>query len=93
MYSIYVLLKKIKLFKELFWKIMITDCWMLQNQAKATNQDKRNSRNEINLVAKTLSKNKILEMYASVIKREQAKLERIKRKPFPIPKINDFLQS
>jgi hypothetical protein len=36
-------------------------------------------RKEINLLAKTSSKKKILEMYASVIKREQAKLDGSKK--------------
>jgi hypothetical protein len=35
----------------------------------------QNLRKEINLLAKTSSKKKILEMYASVIKREKAKLD------------------
>ena len=63
------------------------DCWTLKNRAKSANQvqmdkktDKksfsnRNLRNEINLLAKNSSKKKILEMYASVIQREQAKLK------------------
>ena len=60
------------------------DCYTLKNRAKASNHapraDKRsfsnqNLRKEINLLSKTSSKKKILEMYASVIKREQAKLD------------------
>jgi hypothetical protein len=58
-------------------------CWTLKNRAKPqlsiqkekksfTNQ---NLRNEINLLSKQSSKKKILEMYSSVIRREQAKLE------------------
>ena len=58
------------------------DCWTIQNRSKTTNhvqKDKRNFsnknlRNEINLLSKSSSKKKILDMYASVIKREQAKL-------------------
>ena len=59
------------------------DSYTLKNRAKASNHapraDKRsfsnqNLRKEINLLSKTSSKKKILEMYASVIKREQAKL-------------------
>ncbi len=42
------------------------------NKRSFSNQ---NLRKEINLLAKTSSKKKILEMYASVIKRDQAKLE------------------
>ena len=64
------------------------DCWPLQNRAKTTNhvqKDKRNFsnknlRNEINLLSKTSSKKKTLDMYASVIKQEQAKLDG-KKKP------------
>ena len=60
------------------------DCYTLKNRAKASNHapraDKRsfsnqNLRKEINLLSKTSSKKKVLEMYASVIKREQAKLD------------------
>jgi hypothetical protein len=63
------------------------DCWTLKNRAKSANQvqmDKKtdeksfsnkNLLNVINLFAKNLSKKKILEMYASVIQREQAKLK------------------
>ena len=60
------------------------DCYTIKNRAKATNHapraDKRsfsnqNLRKEINLLAKTSSKKKILEMYLFVIKREQAKLD------------------
>jgi hypothetical protein len=63
------------------------DCWTLKNRAKSANQvqmdkktDKKSSsnqnlRNEVNLLAKNSSKKKILEMYASVIQREQAKLK------------------
>ena len=58
------------------------DCWTLQNRAKPSGQvskDKRtfsnkHLRNEINLLAKQSSKKKVLDMYASVIKREQSKL-------------------
>jgi hypothetical protein len=39
----------------------------------------QNLRKEINLLAKTSSKKKTLEMYASVIKREQAKLDGSKK--------------
>jgi hypothetical protein len=64
------------------------DCYTINNRAKATNHapkaDKhsfsnQNLRKEINLLAKTSSKKKILEMYASVIKREQAKLDGSKK--------------
>jgi len=59
------------------------DCWTLKNRAKAQvpSQKEKKSfssqklRNEINLLSKQSSKKKILEMYASVIRREQAKLE------------------
>lgn len=59
------------------------DCWTLKNRAKAKlpiQKEKkvfsnRNLRNEINLLSKQSSKKKILEMYASVIRREQAKLD------------------
>ena len=64
------------------------DCYTIKNRAKATNHAPRaekrsfsnqNLRKEINLLAKTSSKKKILEMYASVIKREQAKLDGSKK--------------
>jgi hypothetical protein len=64
------------------------ECYTIKNWAKAMNHapraDKRsfsnqNLRKEINLLAKTSSKKKILEMYASVIKREQAKLNGSKK--------------
>jgi hypothetical protein len=64
------------------------DCYTIKNRAKATNHapraDKRSFSNQnlckkINLLAKTSSKKKILEMYASVIKREQAKLDGSKK--------------
>jgi hypothetical protein len=54
-----------------------SDCYTIKNWAKATNHAPRadnrnfsnqNLRNEINLLAKTSSKKKILKMYASVIK-------------------------
>jgi hypothetical protein len=57
------------------------DCYTIRNWEKATNHapqaDKhnfstQNLRKEINLLAKTSSKKKILEMYASAIKRERA---------------------
>jgi hypothetical protein len=59
------------------------DCWTLKNRAKpqlSIQKEKksfsnRNLRNEINLLSKQSSKKKILEMYASVIRREQTKLE------------------
>ena len=59
------------------------DCWTLKNRAKPQlpiqkekkSFSNRNLRNEINLLSKQSSKKKILEMYASVIRREQAKLE------------------
>jgi hypothetical protein len=58
-------------------------CWTLKNRAKPQlpiQKEKksflnRNLRNEINLLSKQSSKKKILEIYASVIRREQAKLE------------------
>ena len=70
------------------------DCWMLQNWAKATNQvqkDKqnfsnKNLHNEINVLVKTSSKKKIMDMYASVIRQEQAKLDS-KKKPDKLRKI------
>jgi hypothetical protein len=64
------------------------DCYTIKNWAKATNHapkaDKQRFSNqnlckEINLLAKTSSKKKILEMYASIIKREQAKLDGSKK--------------
>jgi hypothetical protein len=64
------------------------DCYTIKNRAKAMNHtpkaDKRrfsnqNLRKEINLLAKSSSKKKILEMYSSVIKREQAKLDGSKK--------------
>jgi hypothetical protein len=64
------------------------DCYTIKSQAKPTNHapkaDKRSFFNqnhckEINLLGKTSSKKKILEMYASVIKREQAKLDGSKK--------------
>jgi len=59
------------------------DCWTLKNRTKSQlpiqkekkSFSNRNLRNEINLLSKQSSKKKILEMYASVIRREQAKLE------------------
>ena len=59
------------------------DCWTLKNRAKPKlpiqkekkSFSNKNLRNEINLLSKQSSKKKILEMYASVIRREQAKLE------------------
>ena len=59
------------------------DCWTLKNRAKPQlpiqkekkSFSNKNLRNEINLLSKQSSKKKILEMYASVIRREQAKLE------------------
>ena len=64
------------------------DCWTIQNRSKTTNHvqkakrnfSNKNLRNEINLLSKSSSKKKILDMYASVIKREQAKLQG-KKKP------------
>jgi hypothetical protein len=65
------------------------DCYTIKNRAKATNHapkankrsySNQNLRKEINLLAKTSSKKKILEMYASVVKREQAKLEGNKKR-------------
>ena len=60
------------------------DCWTLKNCAKPSGQvfkDKRtfsnkNLRKEINLLSKKSSKRKVLDMYASVIKREQSKLDK-----------------
>lgn len=60
------------------------DCWTLKNRAKPSGQvfkDKRtfsnkNLRKEINLLSKKSSKRKVLDMYASVIKREQSKLDK-----------------
>jgi len=60
------------------------DCWTLKNRAKPSGQvskDKRtfsnkNLRKEINLLSKQSSKRKVLDMYASVIKREQSKLDK-----------------
>ena len=60
------------------------DCWALKNRAKPSGQvskDKRtfsnkNLRKEINLLSKQSSKRKVLDMYASVIKREQSKLDK-----------------
>ena len=59
------------------------DCWTIKNRAKPQlpiQKEKKsflnlNLRNEINLLSKQSSKKKVLEMYASVIRREQAKLE------------------
>ena len=59
------------------------DFWTLKNRAKPKlpiqkekkSFSNKNLRNEINLLSKQSSKKKILEMYASVIRREQAKLE------------------
>jgi hypothetical protein len=59
------------------------DCWKIKNRVKPQlpiqKEKKRflnqNLRNEINFFSKQSSKKKISEMYASVIKREQAKLE------------------
>jgi hypothetical protein len=54
------------------------DCWTIKNRAKSQlpiqknkkSFSNQNLRNEINLLSKQLSKKKILEMYASVIRRE-----------------------
>jgi hypothetical protein len=62
------------------------DSWTLKNRAKPQlpiQKEKksslnRNLRNKINLLSKKSSKKKILEMYASVIRREQVKLEDVK---------------
>ena len=61
-----------------------SDCWTLQNRAKKSTAGhegvkKRSFSNkafckEINFLAKKLSKAKVLELYATVVKREQAKL-------------------
>jgi hypothetical protein len=57
------------------------DCYTLKNRTKAgaPNGDNRkfsnkSFRKEINLLAKLSSKKKVLDMYATVVKREQAKL-------------------
>jgi hypothetical protein len=64
------------------------DCYKIKNRTKATNHapkaDRRsysnqNLRKEINLLAKASFKKKILEMYASVVKSEQAKLDGSKK--------------
>jgi hypothetical protein len=64
------------------------DCYTIKNRAKARNHapwaykrsfSNQNLRKEINLLARTSSKKKILEMYASVIKKEQAKLDGSKK--------------
>ena len=74
------------------------DCWTLKNCAKPSGQvskDKRtfsnkNLRKEINLLSKKSSKRKVLDMYASVIKREQSKLDKksTKRKKAKQPDSN-----
>jgi hypothetical protein len=64
------------------------DCYTIKNRAKATNHapkankrsfSNQNLRKDINLLAKTSSKKKILEMYDCVIKREQAKFDGSKK--------------
>jgi hypothetical protein len=60
------------------------DCFTIKNRTNATNHASmankcsffnQNLRKVINLLAKTSSKKKILEIYASVIKRAQVKLD------------------
>jgi hypothetical protein len=60
------------------------DCWTLKNRAKASGhvpKDKhtfsnKNLRKEINLLAKQSSKRKVLDMYASFVKKELSKLDK-----------------
>jgi hypothetical protein len=64
------------------------DCYTIKNRTKPTNHaskankcivSNQNLRKEINLLAKTPFKKKILEMYAFIIEREQAKLDGSKK--------------